>query len=746
MNKQAAQATVLSAHSIDMNGQPSQAEIDKVLAIFGQQRYAEAEALSQAMTIRYPHYGMGWMLLGTILKKQQRHDDALAAQSQAARLLPEDTEVQYNHGNTLLQQGRFSDAELSYRRALANNPTYIQARYNLGIALQEQGKFDEAEINYRTTLASHPKFAQAHSNLGIVLSKQGRLTEAESSFRAALDIVADDAQGYVNLANVLISQGRFAEAEAAYRSALKLQPKFCDAHFGLANALREQEKYIEAEVSYETVLELRPDFIDAYFNLGDTLMSQKRAEDAEVRYHQALYLKQDFVEAYNHLGVSLKKQGRFADAETNFRKALELRPDYASAHNNLGNALHDQDRIAEAETCYRQAIRFKSDYPEAYSNLGNTLKSEGRLDEAKEALERAISLKPDFVEPHFGLSVLKTYAEDDPHLSMMEKQRPMIDDLPVETRIRYWFAIGKAYEDIGRYDESFSAYEQGNRLKHAILAWDEAEDDAMLERMMSVFTKEFFAARPKPTHTGRAPIFIVGMPRSGTTLLEQILSTNPGVFGAGELKDMNEVVIGAMPGADYKQYPDGVNALSSEDFRRLGEQYTERVWRNAPDATRITDKMPSNFFYLGMIHLMLPEARIIHAMRDPMDSCFSCYSRLFNKENVRFAYDLGTLGRYYARYIKLMRHWHEVLPAGTILDLRYEDMVANTEQQARRALDYLGLPWNDGCLDFHNNKRRVKTASLAQVRKPIYKTSVARWKHYEKHLGPLLDLVSEYRS
>lgn len=742
MNKQ---ASVSSAHSIDMQEQPSQAEIDKVLAIFSQQRYAEAEVLSQAMTARYPQFGMGWMLLGTILKKQNRHDAALAAQSQAARLLPNDAEVQYNHGNTLLQYGRFSDAELSYRKALASNPNYIQARYNLGVALQEQGKLEGAEACYRTTLASHPKFSQAHSNLGIVLSKLNRPSEAESSFRNALDIVADDVQLHVNLANLLLSQKRFAEAEAAYRSALKVQPKFGDAHFGLGNALREQEKFAEAEASYGVAIELRPDLAAAYFHLGDTLMSQKRAEDAEIRYHQALYLDSNFVEAYSHLGVSLKKQGRFAEAETNFRKALELRPDYASAHNNLGNALHDQDRVAEAEACYRQAIRFKADYHEAYSNLGNTLKSEGRLDEAKEALERAIDLKPDFVEPHFGLSVLKTYAEDDPHLDMLKKLQGRIDDLPVETRIRYWFAIGKAYEDIGRYDESFAAYEQGNRLKHTLLAWDEAEDDAMLENMMSIFTKEFFAERPKPAYADKAPIFIVGMPRSGTTLLEQILSTHPGVFGAGELKDMNEVVIGAMPERDYKQYPNAVTAFSAEDFRRLGGQYIEKIWRNAPDATRITDKMPSNFFYVGMIHLMLPGAKIIHAMRDPMDSCFSCYSRLFNKENVRFAYDLGTLGRYYARYIKLMRHWHEVLPPGTILDLRYEDMVANTEEQARRALDYLGLPWDESCLEFHHNKRRVKTASLAQVRKPIYKTSVARWKYYEKHLGPLLDLVSEYR-
>ena len=743
MSKQLAQS---SGHTMDMNGQPPQAEIDKVLAIFAQQRYAEAEILAQAMVAFYPGYGMGWMLLGTIQKKQARHIEALAAQSKAAELLPGDAEVQYNFGNTLLQQGAAGKAELAYRRALAANPGYIKARYNLGLALQEQGKFAEAETSYRATVATQPDFAQAHSNLGVVLNSLGRQAEAEASFRRALEVAPGDAQCHLNLANILQSQGRHAEAEAAYRAAVRILPQFDAAHFGLANALREQGKFEEAEASYRAVIAIRPDYTDAYFNLGDTLMSQKRAEDAEVCYHQALYLKPDFVEAYSHLGVSLKKQGRSVEAEGNFRKALALRPDYATAHNNLGNALQDQERVAEAEACYRQAISYKSDYAEAYSNLGNTLKSEGRLDEATQALEHAIALKPDFVEPHFGLSVLKTYAQDDPHLAILEKQRPVVDHLPVETRIRYWFALGKAYEDTGRFDESFVAYEQGNRLKHGLLAWDEAEDDAMLEELMTVFSKDFFAARPRPTHAGRAPIFIVGMPRSGTTLLEQILSTHPGVFGAGELRDLNEVVVEAMPDADYRQYPNAVAGFSSEEFRRVADQYAERVWRHAPDATRITDKMPSNFFYIGMIHLMLPEAKIIHAMRDPMDSCFSCYSRLFNKANVRFAYDLGTLGRYYARYIKLMRHWHEVLPPGTILDLHYEDMVADTEAQARRVLEYVGLPWDDGCLEFHRNTRRVKTASLAQVRKPIYKTSVARWKQYEKHLQPLLDIVGTYRN
>ncbi|HSY30182.1 MAG TPA: tetratricopeptide repeat protein, partial [Burkholderiaceae bacterium] len=291
--------------------------------------------------------------------------------------------------------------------------------------------------------------------------------------------------------------------------------------------------------------------------------------------------------------------------------------------------------------------------------------------------------------------------------------------------------------------------QEGNRLQHALLQTNEIEDDAMLERLMAVFSKEFFTThRATPSSSGDAgktSIFIVGMPRSGTSLLEQILATYPGIFGAGELTDIGEVVTAAMPGGAAGQFPGAVPGLSAEDFKRMGEDYVKRVRQRAPDATRITDKLPANFLYLGMIHLMLPNARIIHAMRDPMDSCFSCYSRLFDTNKLPFAYDLESLGRYYDRYSKLMRHWHAVLPAGTILDVRYEDMVADTEGHARRLLVYLGLPWDDRCLAFHQNKRQVATASAAQVRKPIYKTSVARWEHFRTHLAPLLDLVKDYR-
>jgi hypothetical protein len=315
--------------------------------------------------------------------------------------------------------------------------------------------------------------------------------------------------------------------------------------------------------------------------------------------------------------------------------------------------------------------------------------------------------------------------------------------MPVPERIRYWFALGKAREDVGRYDAAFTAYTEGNRLQHDRLPCDEARADEMLARLIAVFDRDLFAARRDVRGGDKTPIFIVGMPRSGTTLLEQILASHPAVHGAGELPDLNQVIMNA-PARTGRRFPDFVPDLQPEDFRRMGEDYAERLWRLAPGARHITDKMPANFFYIGMIRLMLPQAKIIHAMRDPMDSCFSNYARLFN-DTMEFAYDLGTLGRYYVRYIKLMQHWHAVLTAGSILDLRYEDLVADPAAQARRMLDYVGLPWDDNCLAFHRNQRHVKTASMAQVRKPIYQTSVARWRHFENHLQPLLAIVQAYR-
>ena len=485
-------------------------------------------------------------------------------------------------------------------------------------------------------------------------------------------------------------------------------------------------------------------------NYGEMCRRLGRLEDAIAAGKAACKLAPTDIDAHYNLGLAYTDAKDYAKAIHAYRKALKLAPKHGLSWNNLGSALEQQGDKEAALEAYNKAVALNSQHAEAQNNAGAIFSEQGKLDEARASFQAAIDAKPDFVEAHYNLSSLKTYKKDDPHLALLERVYAKRASLSDHARIRYCFAFGKALDDTGNYDRAFAAYEEGNRVQHALLPMDERNADAMVENIIKVFDREFFTKRSSsltlPLREGKrkTPIFIVGMPRSGTTLLEQILCSHASVYGAGELIDLSEVISALTRANVGKPFTEGVAGLSIEDMQRLGDEYVKRVWMLSPTSHYITDKMPANFFYLGLIHLALPHAKIIHSMRDPMDSCFSCYSRLFN-DSMEFAYDQATLGRYYARYMTLMQHWHKVLPAGCILDLRYEDMVADTENQSRRVLEFVGLPWDANCLDFHKNDRLVKTASVAQVRKPIYKTSVARWKHFAKHLHPLYTLVKSYR-
>ncbi|MBB5359398.1 tetratricopeptide (TPR) repeat protein [Rhodanobacter sp. ANJX3] len=647
----------------------------------------------------------------------------------------------------LVGKQQHAQAQSLARQLIARFPTHGFAWKALGTSLKSQGRIADAVVAERQAASLLPHDASAHHNLGNGLMLLDDPAQAADSYRRALAIRPDYFEAHFNLGSALEAQGEWSDAIDSYRHALAIRPGFIDAHARLGHVLIAAGRHVDAIAHFQQVLAARPDDALSHHSLGIVYRSEGRLSEAEARYRRALAIDPNYVEALINLGNVLGAQGRLADAESSYRQALVLDDGYAETHFNLGNILRDQNRQLDAEQSYRRALKIAPRHVKALNNLGLCLKRQGRLDEARECFEAAIETRPDFVQSHCNLSPLKTYAIDDPHLALFEGQLHQVPSLPKTGQSSYWFALGKMREDVGRYDDAFAAYAQGNRCQHELFPHDEAREVALVQRLQSVFSEAFFANRAKPTHADKAPIFIVGMPRSGTSLIEQILSTYPGVYGAGELTDLDNVVhlVEKSLGERKASYPDIIVNLSADELRRLGEIYIDRVWRHTPQAERITDKMPANFLHIGMIHLMLPQARIIHAMRDPMDSCFSCYSRLFAGNNLDFAYRLETVGRYYVRYIQMMRHWQRVLPLGTVLDVRYEDMVTDTEGQARRLLAYLGLPWDERCLAFHQNQRVVRTASVAQVRKPIYRSSVARWKHFEAHLAPLLEIVKDYR-
>jgi Flp pilus assembly protein TadD len=435
----------------------------------------------------------------------------------------------------------------------------------------------------------------------------------------------------------------------------------------------------------------------------------------------------------NNLGHALAQLGKSDAAIAEYRRAVELKPDYPEALCNWGAALASLDRTHEAEQKYREAIATDAGFAGAHHNLGVILKETGRLDEATRAAQRAVDLAPRNTSYYEQLAALRPFAADDRYLKALEDLAEDPAALNAAEQTHLHFALARAYEDTGRFDAAFAQLLAGNGLKRRHTGYDEAAALGCMDRMHELFSADFMARHDSAGKSSALPVFIVGMPRSGTTLIEQILASHPEISGAGELTLLDEAagaLIGTLPGSP--PFPDMALSMSGEHFRALAETYLGGLARRAPGASRIVDKMPGNFLFVGLIHLALPNAVIIHAMRNPIDTCVSCFSTLFSGGQGH-SYDLAELGRYYRHYRALMAHWRSVLPP---------DLVGDVEGVARRLIARCGLGWDPRCLDFHRTDRVVRTASATQVRRPIYQSSVGRWRKYQEFLGPLIDEIA----
>jgi hypothetical protein len=399
----------------------------------------------------------------------------------------------------------------------------------------------------------------------------------------------------------------------------------------------------------------------------------------------------------------------------------------------------DLDRPAEAEKSFRHAIALRPDHAGAYNNLGLALKEAGRLDQARSALERAIQLAPESPSYYDNLGAVRQFVAGDPYLAALDALSRNAAALPIKDRMHLHFARARVLEDIGRPEDGFRELLAGNALKRRQIDYDEATTLARMDRTRELFTPDLVEARKNAGTPSSIPVFIVGMPRSGSTLVEQILASHPHVHGAGELNLFEQATdaVGKQPGGT-RSFPDMVPGMSDEDLRTLGALYLDKLLQRAPSARRITDKMPANFMFAGLIHLALPNAAILHAVRDPVDTCVSCFATHFTRAQPQ-TYDLAELGRYYRSYRNLMLHWRRVLPTGRILDVHYEELVADLQGVTRRMVAHCGLEWDARCLDFHRTERTIRTASAVQVRRPIYRGSVGRWRKYQTFLAPLFD-------
>jgi tetratricopeptide (TPR) repeat protein len=633
--------------------------------------------------------------------------------------------------------GRLADADALYRQILVADPRHVDALHLRGVIAAQSGRPAEAEALIGRALALSPDFALAHFNRGNALRDLGRHAEALAAYQRAVRLDPRHAAAHNNLGVALRALGRPHEALGAHRRALALQPRYPEAHFNLGVALGDLGRHDAAVGAYREATSQKPDYADAVLNQGLAWQALKRPGEALAAFERAVALRPRRADAHGALGAALHDLGRYEAALGACRRALELDPTDADAWVRLGVTLNALSRPDEAAAAHRSALARNPDSVEAHVGLAVALQELGETAAAMASAERALALDPASARAWLVRADLKRFTPGDPDIEAMAALLARADAarLADEGRLDLEFALGKAWMDLGEPDPAFARLDAGNRRMRATYRYEVSADEARFAAIAAAFTPELMARRGG--EASELPVFIVGMPRSGTTLVEQILASHPEVHGAGELNTLNEVVAAARLDA-----PGGMAALSATQLAALGRVYVQRLAALAPGSRRVVDKMPGNFQHAGLIALALPNARIIHCRRAPVDTCLSIYSKKFAGRQ-DFAYDLAELGRYYRAYDALMAHWRGVLASDRYLEIRYEDVVGDLEGEARRLVGFCGLAWDDACLDFHRTARPVRTASVNQVRQPIYRTSVARWKPYAAHLGPLLTALGD---
>jgi tetratricopeptide (TPR) repeat protein len=587
-------------------------------------------------------------------------------------------------------------------RALDLDPNSPSPRFALALSHLQRKAYQDAATELDAILAASPDHAYAHLNLGVALIGLGRREEAIAHHRRAVELVPNDAVPLMALAVVLRDSGERDIACRYLAHAVRLGPHLAEVHFEFGRTLAALNRPDEAVIAFRQALALRPEMIGALLALGDVSQQLQQFEEAERCYEQAFAFAPKSTAPIVGLGHVFLAQGQFDKARVCFSRALELQPDLAAAY--FGLALCEQHR--------------------------------GRLAEAARWHQRVIALEPAHCDANYNLAMIRKFRAGDAEIQSL-RQLLAMPGLPLAHRATLSIAMGKICNDIGEFDEAFGYFKNGNELRkrHHPQPYDPRTFTAEIDNAIATFTKDFFLAKGRIGSESELPVFVVGVVRSGTTLVEQILASHSQIRGRGELDYLRQIVITLSARLSTAEpYPACLKVLSGPIAKDLAEEYLARLENSAPQPARSIDKRPGNFLRLGLIALLFPRARIIHCVRDPIDTCLSSY--FLGHRYAPFANDLNDLGRYYRDYQRLMSHYRSVLP-NQILDVPYEALVDDQAGWTRKLIDFLGLPWEDRCLAFHETERPISTPSFWQVRQPIYRSSVGRWRHYKKHLEPL---------
>lgn len=537
--------------------------------------------------------------------------------------------------------------------------------------------------------------------------------------------------------------GNSPAAERLLNKVRAVDPSQPDALNLLGIIAMQRAEFVKAEKFFNQAACINPTNFQYHNNLGVSIKNQGRLNEAISCFNKSIQLNPEYAEAYNNLGNTLNKLDSFPEAIIAFEKALTLNNQYYDAYLGLSNSYKESDRVKDMMACLHKAISLNQNNPRAYHALGCAYNVVGEFDEAIKAFGKVIELNPNYVEVYFDLSYSKKYQSlDDIEVARINALLGN-SEISLDNKAFLYFALGKIHDDCKHYLEAFKYYQEGNQIRRERTQFDRAAHRRFVEESIQVFTSEFFAKKGGIGSLTDKPVFVVGMPRSGTTLVEQIVASHPNVHGAGEqpylhkIKQKISLLIGGA-------YPKQIQEIDHKMALELATYYENSVFNVAPASVKyVIDKAPYNFLHLGLISLLFPNARVIHCCRDPLDTCISNYFQCFKQGNSH-SYDLEDLGFYYIQYKKIMTHWQKVLPI-KILEVHYEDIVTNEQIKIRELLDFLGLTWDTACLEFYKANRSVKTASLFQTRQPIHNKSIQRWKKYEQFIGPLQEILNNTR-
>ncbi|TCV83398.1 tetratricopeptide repeat-containing sulfotransferase family protein [Sulfurirhabdus autotrophica] len=604
----------------------------------------------------------------------------------------------------LVQSGKWEEAKIECVTFCQLNQKDAEAWFLLGVIYGQLNNFVEAEKCCNRVITLSPSVPVAHFNLGISLQKLGRYDQAAKSFRRAISLNPLYAEAHNELGAVL-HLGRYELDKVAdcYRQALALKPEYAEAHYNLGAALRDMKLIVDAEAHFKNAIRLRPGMIVAYVALGQMYMSVGYLDEAFSIYKEALLLHPNEPDLNFQFAIVQMAMGQNQDALESFQHVLNLNPGNPAVCSNIAKLLEREGKYDKGYDLLRPFLASEAPDAEVVLAYATLAKHLGHQSQAIELMERTL------------------------------KQRTSVEQCKL-----LHFALGKLCDEAQNYEVAFSHWEEANGQDNK--KFDLQQNVQLFADLKSVFTVEKVSRRPIASNKSALPVFIVGMPRSGTSLVEQILASHPEVYGAGELHHIGNIINVLPNGLKSKmRYPFCIEDMGAEQADIYANRHLERLQQFSAKVSRVTDKMPHNFRHLGLIDMLFPGSRVIHCLRDPIDTCLSIYSLPFGV-NHAYAADLDQLGAYYKQYQSLMMHWKENLRI-PIMEVRYEDIIANQEEMTRKMVDFCELNWDERCLQFHEVDRVVTTPSYDQVRRPIYNQSVARWKNYKRHLGPLIDAL-----